>query len=100
MLVEPATGADYEAVRALDRTLMGVRDRAEALREWINRGECLVARDDHGNVSGFAVANSSFFAQSFIVLLVVQRRLARARSARGSFGRRRRSRLRRSRRSG
>ena len=71
MLVEPAAGADYEAVRALDRTLIGVRDRGEALREWITRGECLVARDDNGNVIGFAVANCSFFAQSFIVLLVV-----------------------------
>jgi ribosomal protein S18 acetylase RimI-like enzyme len=71
MLVEPALSADYEAVRALDRTLSGVRDRAEALREWITRGECLVARADDGKIVGFAVANSSFFAQSFIVLLVV-----------------------------
>lgn len=71
MLIETATAADYHAVRALDRTLVGVRDRAEALREWIARRECLVARDPDGAIVGFAVANRSFFAQSFIVLVVV-----------------------------
>jgi len=71
MLVEPALSSDYEAVRALDRTLIGVRDRAKTLREWITRRECLVARAHDGNIVGFAVANCSFFAQSFIVLLVV-----------------------------
>ncbi len=57
MLVEPAASGDGDAVRALDRALVGIRDRAEALREWIARGECLVARDD-GKVVGFAVANT------------------------------------------
>jgi ribosomal protein S18 acetylase RimI-like enzyme len=69
--IEPATSADYDAVRALDRMLVGVRDRAEALREWIARGECLVARVPDGDIAGFAVASCSFFAQPFIVLLVV-----------------------------
>jgi ribosomal protein S18 acetylase RimI-like enzyme len=71
MFVQPARSTDYEAVRALDKTLVGVRDRAEALRAWISRGECLVARADDGDIAGFVVANCSFFAQSFIVLLVV-----------------------------
>jgi len=71
MRIESATLADYDAVRALDRMLPGVRDRAEALRDWIARGECLVARDDDGGVAGFAVANLSFFAQWFIVLVIV-----------------------------
>jgi ribosomal protein S18 acetylase RimI-like enzyme len=70
MIVERATGDDYDAVRALDRLLAGVRDRGEALRSWIAAGECVVARD--GNVvPGFAVADCSFFAQGFLVLLVV-----------------------------
>jgi GNAT superfamily N-acetyltransferase len=70
MRIEQAAVADYEAVRALDRTLIGVRDRSEALRGWIDRGECLVARSD-GDIVGFAIVNCSFFAQCFIVLLVV-----------------------------
>ena len=71
MRVELASPADYEEVRALDRLLAGVRDRSEALGDWIARGECRVARDDDGAIAGFVVANQSFFAQSFIVLLVV-----------------------------
>jgi len=62
---------DYDAVRALDRMLVGVRDRGEALREWIARGECLIARNDGGEIAGFAVANREFFAQCFIALVVV-----------------------------
>ena len=71
MRVAPATLADYEPIRTLDLLLTGVRDRAEALREWISRGECLVARADDGAVMGFAIANCSFFAQAFIVLVIV-----------------------------
>jgi GNAT superfamily N-acetyltransferase len=70
VLVERATMDDVEAVRTLDRLLPGLRDRSEALLEWIARGECLVARRE-GELAGFAVANASFFAQCFIVLLVV-----------------------------
>ncbi len=71
MRVEVAAVTDYDEVRALDRMLVGVRDRAAALREWIGRGECRVARDEGGRIAGFVVANCSFFAQCFIVLLVV-----------------------------
>jgi hypothetical protein len=46
MLIEPATMADYDAIHCLDRTLPGVPDRAPALRDWIARGECLLARRD------------------------------------------------------
>lgn len=70
MIVERATIDDYDAVRALDRLLAGVRDRGEALRVWIAAGECVVAREGN-DVVGFAVANCSFFAQGFLVLLVV-----------------------------
>ena len=70
MIVERATHEDYDAVRALDRLLVGLRDRGEALRAWIAAGECVVARDG-SDVAGFAVANCSFFAQGFVVLLVV-----------------------------
>jgi ribosomal protein S18 acetylase RimI-like enzyme len=73
MLIEPATIADYDAVRAVDHTLPGVPDRVQALHDWIARGECLVARlaDAASPIGGFIVANDSFFAQRFIVLLVV-----------------------------
>lgn len=71
MRIEPATLADCDEVGALDRTVAGPSARGDALREWITRGECLVARADSGLVVGFAVANSSFFAQYFLVLLVV-----------------------------
>lgn len=71
MLVEEAHEADYAAVRALDRLLVGVRDRSEALREWIARRECLVARADGGEIAGFAIVTRDFFAQCFIALLVV-----------------------------
>jgi GNAT superfamily N-acetyltransferase len=70
VIVERATIDDYDAVRALDRLLAGVRDRAEALRGWIAAGECVVARDGN-DVVGFAVADCSFFAQGFLVLLIV-----------------------------
>jgi ribosomal protein S18 acetylase RimI-like enzyme len=70
MLVEPATPNEYDAVRALDCEFTRLRDRVDALREWIAKGECLVARDN-GEILGFAIANTSFFAQCFIVLLVV-----------------------------
>lgn len=71
MRVELASPTDYEEVRALDGLLAGVRDRSEALGDWIARGECRVARDDDGTIAGFIVANQSFFAQSFVVLVVV-----------------------------
>jgi ribosomal protein S18 acetylase RimI-like enzyme len=70
MVIEPATMADCDAVCALDRTLPGVPDRASALRDWIARGECLVAKCD-GASAGLIVANDSFFTQRFIVLVVV-----------------------------
>jgi ribosomal protein S18 acetylase RimI-like enzyme len=70
MIIESAVVGDYDSVRALDRMLIGVRDRAEALRHWIACGECLVAREGD-DVVGFAVVNRSFFAQPFIVLLIV-----------------------------
>ena len=71
MLVEQATTADYDAVSALDGMLVGLRDRSAALRKWIAHGECVVARDEIAGIVGFAIANCSFFAQSFIALLVV-----------------------------
>jgi ribosomal protein S18 acetylase RimI-like enzyme len=71
MRIEPATMADCDEVCALDRTVSGPHDRGDALREWIRRGECLVARTDSGLLIGFAIANGSFFAQYFLVLLVV-----------------------------
>lgn len=68
--VEPATPAHYDAIRELDLMLPGVRDRGDALRAWIDAGECWVAYCD-GVLAGFVIANPSFFAQCFIVLLVV-----------------------------
>jgi ribosomal protein S18 acetylase RimI-like enzyme len=65
--IELASTDDWAAIQALD-----VRDRAESLRSWIARGECLVARAESGEIVGFAVANSSFFEQCFIVLVVVR----------------------------
>jgi GNAT superfamily N-acetyltransferase len=70
MIIERAATGDYDAVRALDLLLHGVRDRSEALRDWIAAGECLVVREGRELV-GFAVANCCFFAQGFIALLVV-----------------------------
>jgi ribosomal protein S18 acetylase RimI-like enzyme len=69
-MVEPATREMYDEIRALDRLLPGLRDRAEPLRQWIAANECWVARRD-GQVAGFVIANCTFFAQCFIVLLVV-----------------------------
>jgi ribosomal protein S18 acetylase RimI-like enzyme len=69
--VEKATPADQDAVGALDRLLVGLRDRGEALRDWIAKGECLVARAPGGDIVGFVIASCSFFAQSFIALVVV-----------------------------
>ena len=70
MHVTLAHQEEYEGVRALDRLLPGLRDRGEALRGWIRDGECWVARLERV-LAGFVVANRSFFAQPFIVLLMV-----------------------------
>ncbi|MEO8550695.1 MAG: GNAT family N-acetyltransferase, partial [Kofleriaceae bacterium] len=52
-------------------TLPGLRDRADALRDWIARGERRVARASDASVAGFSIANPTFFAQWFIVLVIV-----------------------------
>ena len=70
MHVNLAREEDHDGVRALDGLLPGLRDRGEALHAWVNDGECWVARVEDA-VAGFIVANRSFFAQPFIVLLVV-----------------------------
>ena len=70
MQVQPATPAMYDEIRALDKLLPGVRDRAEALRAWLDANECWVAHRN-GQLAGFAIANCTFFAQFFIVLVVV-----------------------------
>ena len=71
VIVELATLADYEAVCAIDRQAGSGCDRQAALRDWIVRGECRVARAANGAVDGFVVASCSFFGHYFIVLLVV-----------------------------
>lgn len=71
MRIEQANLADYDAIRALDRLLPGLRDRSDALRDWIARGECYVARAPDASVAGFSVTNPTFFAQWFIVLVIV-----------------------------
>src|SRR6185503_17589749 len=68
--IDQATLTDYGAVRELDLLLPGLRDRGDALRAWVDAGECWVARRDRA-LAGFVIANTSFFAQCFIVLLVV-----------------------------
>jgi GNAT superfamily N-acetyltransferase len=45
---------------------------AEAMSANSSCARCLVARGDVGEIVGFAVANHSFFARCFIVLVVVQ----------------------------
>jgi GNAT superfamily N-acetyltransferase len=71
MRIEPASLADYDEVCALDLAVAGPSERSAALREWISRGECLIARAGSGQLAGFAIANCSFFAQYFLVLLIV-----------------------------
>lgn len=72
IIIEKATGDDFEHVCAFDRMVLGDSSRQNFLANAIKAAQCLIARIGDVRV-GFAVLEQSFYGQSFISLLIVHR---------------------------
>ena len=64
------TMTDQAAIYALDELTLGTRSRTDFLTKTIQSGHCVVTKIG-STVVGFAVADQSFFDQTFMRLLIV-----------------------------
>ena len=76
LTIEVADMGALEAVRALNRSVMGTDERDEYLAEAVRSSRCALARLD-GRPAGFAVIEQSFYGYGFIALLIVHPELRR-----------------------
>src|SRR5689334_17107482 len=69
-IIERASKQDFEHICAMDETLLGSGRRRRQIAEAFARGVVAVARVD-GVVRGYLIADTSFFENGFVKLLVV-----------------------------
>lgn len=71
MIIRKAIISDTPAIISIEHIAAVEEERKQHIREWISRGDAVVAVADD-QVMGYAVLEYTFFSQGFISMLIVQ----------------------------
>ena len=67
--IRPGVAGDIDRVCAIDEVAQADGDRREFIKDSLEGGQCLVATDETGSITGYAVLEYSFFGHGFLSMV-------------------------------